>query len=279
MKLARKAFGKNLLFIILVITLFTSCQKELAYDNVVTSSPHLTSIHDFDYDKLRIDSFSYNNSGYLIRLQQWTYDDTSRIKLLDSADFAFSFSDNGLPPSSYTQSSMTAGTSNPSVKHLLYYDSKNRIVKDSLLNGTTGNWVVTNYGFGTNYIVADKFLKNNPGLVKNETDSIFISASNNVANIVFYGSSLNYFSQHIFTYNSNLNPCYDKTMAESLGELLSEITDEDFVSQNLSSSITWADQSPLLQTANFTAITDAKGRVIKVQQVGKNHFYTYQFNN
>jgi len=279
MKLAKKTLRGHLLLVISVITFFGSCQKQLHSDNIVPAGSHLVSVYSYGYGELHIDSFSYNGSGYLTRLQQWTYDSTGPVIISDSADFVFSFPGAGLPASSFTLSSLNAGTSNPVEKHMLFYDNKNRIIKDSLSNAVTGSKALTKYSYETNYIVSDNFLKNNSGLTKTVTDSFFIAASNNITNLVFYNSPSVYGGKHIYTYSSDLNPFHDKVLTENLGIWLTLTTDNDFISQNTFITITVENSAPQPFTSHFTWSKNPSGKVVKVQQVGKDVFQTFHYSN
>jgi len=279
-KLTNSAFNSALLFTTFLLTIFTSCQKDIvSSDNVPATSPHLISIYDYDTDYLHVDSFSYNTSGYLIRAQTWTYDGVGAIKISDNSDFIFSFSGNSTVPSSYTLSFMTTGPNNPIEKHALYYDIQNRIVKDSFLNGAINSTVVTSYRYDSNLIISDEFVKTSTGLVNSITDTVFMSASGNVTHFGFYNLSSNYGGQHLYTYSSNLNPCYDKTLAESLGPWLERVTDEDFISKNSYNTITTDDWFSPLMTSSFSWTTDTKGRVIKGQQDGKTYHQIFHYSN
>jgi hypothetical protein len=267
----RKPFFSPLLFVLTSVILLTACQKEITADlgpAPATAATRLTSIYDHVYDEFQIDSLTYNKSGYVSRLQEWRFDTTAAKHLVDSLDVVFSFSADAAPPSSYTLSTMTAAKEN----HLLFYDGTNRLIKDSLLNGTNGSLVAFTYSYGTGYITSATFIKNGGGVQQYSSDTSLITAGN----ITSFGSFL---SQHLYTYNNYPNPCYNKTIAASQGPVLSEVTlNYDFYSLNAETSVTWVYPPAPNQTAVFTLTLDANGRVIKSQQVGKDHFQTFQYN-
>lgn len=283
MNLTYRTVLRHLFASVAVLTFFASCQKEVDAGNEPTpppaTSPHLTSIYDHNSTpgsgSSKIDSFSYNGAGYMTRIQEWQYDTTSTsIIMTDSAHYLFAFSSPDAPPSSYTLSSMTAGVPNPTEKHLLYYDSKNRLVKDSLLNGP----FILKYTYVPNYIVTQHFLKDPFGYMYWGIDSLLISASNNRTSITFCDSAAKFGSIKLYTYTNDINPCYDKTLAESIGVWLTRITDYDFNSKNAYASITRKDNFGTSYSIPFAVVLDAKGRVIESHQVGKTHYQTFRYN-
>jgi|GEM_PF-941077 len=261
--------------------LFLSCKKDSGTSDVSATASHITAVYAQDDHYVHVDSLNYDSNGRIARIRQWTYDTTAGVTfpVLDSTDYTFVFSGNGTVPASFTMtSSYITGTES----HILYYDSQNRIVKDSLVNLSDGNFVSANYRYGTNLLAFDVYKRNNNIVVKAETDSLFPAANGNI-----YNANLHYLDynnqiaeeKYITTFSTYSNPFYNKAVAESVGMFLSGLLALDFISPNMFSTTSTTSSSGYSDMLSYTWTRDAKGRVVKGVEPSGQFGYAFHYNN
>jgi hypothetical protein len=283
MKLFITALKKVFPLLLVCNLFFISCQKDAGINPAVVDS-HITAIYAQDSHYLRVDSLIYDSNGRIVKIFESNTDTTSGVTnpYTRTTTFTFTFSGGNSVPSSYIYT-YTNSTNSYTYMHNLYYDSQNRIKKDSLLNATPSSlFAAVNYYYGNNLIVYDIIYKTDSGLLNIQRDSLILNASANVIADNFY--YLDYYNQPVIendlaTFSNYANPLYEKTLATTLGPLLREILGEDFISSNLLSSLTFI--SPQLSPFNltYTWTTDAKGRVIKGVELTGNYGYAFHYSN
>src|SRR5664279_4370503 len=105
MKLFSNAPGKVFSFLLFLSVLFVSCKKDsVSNPPVTTTDGHITVTYTQDLHYLRIDSFSYDNSGRIVNVREWMHDTSAGVvyPLSDSSEYSFAFSGSSTVPSSYT---------------------------------------------------------------------------------------------------------------------------------------------------------------------------------
>lgn len=250
---------KYLIFISAIL-IFSSCKK----DNINTNQPihpYLSSIKYYSNRVLLIDSFLYDSRMRLTNFIQHKYDSsgTSVIQGRLAASFQYNLNEN--IPQSYVFDGL------PQIEtHLLSFDSRNRIIKDTSLNGTH-NVVYYSYsdaGFFSTFLFGGDFLYR-------QLDSISISNENIIEEKVYYsnGSPTAEFSGSIQSeYASLSNPVYQPAITLTIGPLLHILTYDgfgglnDFTSKNLFRKIIIRTPANPAIERNYIWNTDSNGNVI-----------------
>ncbi len=282
MKLSFTAFNSVFVFLLLCSVFFISCKKDSVISPAVIDS-HITAIYAQDDHYLRIDSLTYDVNGRVVKIFETTTDTAFGVidPLRDSASYTFTFSGNSSVPTSYA-ASYTGFTGTGAEQHNLYYDSQNRIIKDSLLNPLINGFAALNYYYGYNLIVYDIINKTDSGLVSIQKDSLLLNASGNVTadNSHYLDYNNQPSAEHdLITFSNYANPLYEKNLAGSLGPFLTTLLSHDFISSSLFSSLTYNYQSGSTDILTYTWTTDTRGRVIKGVEPSGQSGYAFHYSN
>ena len=189
---------KKLLLLILPITvsLLIGCSKS---NNSITvpsnMSGLLTKITHINSGSYNTNLFTYDNSQRLISSKQYTVDTFNGNIIYDTAIGNYGYTGNS-KLASYLVSN---GTGSGTIIDSFYYDSQNRLIKDTSYQTTSngynnscvyynyfGNWVIVTY---TNNSIVIKPTMNQSTF--GEVDSLYLTNGN-----ILYESQTNYFYQN-----------------------------------------------------------------------------------
>ncbi len=243
-----------------------SCQKEVTNGSSNASSKRLSSfrVYNAPAHSLRIDTFFYNSGGYIQRYKSVNYDSTANPMITDSADYNFTFANSAAPPTSYTLINLHKGVPiATSESHNLFYDSQNRLLKDTLIFGENISHAAVYYSYTANLVTYEQYSSTTTGLEKNEVDSFFISNGNlkTLNTYYYYPPDVYPFYQDV-QFSSYTNPFYNKAVANSLGVLFYKIVEADFISPYMPTSVhaTYPPQN-LDYTTKYDWSLDSLGRI------------------
>lgn len=243
-----------------VLFIYSSCKKS-DFASRPSSNTYLATIK-YSYNRsLVIDSFSYDSQHRITSFVQHKYDSNGVSVIQARLEAAFQYNMNESIPTSYLFRNMSE-TEN----HSLTYDSQNRIIKDTALNGTM-NVIYYSYSDG---VISSVFLFGGRFLER-QLDSIFLS-NNNVFNERFYysnGNPIAKFSGSLKTeFSAISNPTYQPAITSTIGPLLHILSYDgyggfwDFTSKNLYTKITFTDDTNTTTEESCYWNTNANGSVI-----------------
>jgi hypothetical protein len=292
MKLANNNFCKSFSFLALSLLFFASCTKHSGSGNGTVASSTVLSLHTSDpsANEFVTDSFNYDVNGRLAGYRQSVYFGTPGAQSSDSTAIVFDFPGSSTIPSGYTLRSTPGVFHNPEESHLLYYDNQNRIIKDSMLDIQPGIGIkytssTINFRYGSNIIIKEQILKPPPSssIVPATKDSLIISAAGNLTNdnLLYYYPGTND-SGNIYlinTFTGLTNPFYNKKIAASIGPLLSQICNNDFISLNIFITKSQGATPQNFETFSFIWSTDTEGRVSNNQYVDYPYNYAFHYKN
>lgn len=268
---------------IFLLTFSFSCKKVVftnsdnpPIDSVNSNTAYVSSMRIFQPHKQKIDSFSFDASKRLTKFNQYVFDTSNGQPVKDSMLAVFVYSSKETTPNSYVLyfSDKTSQT------HLLSYDNKGRIIKDT--SGDTH--FVTYYSYPANKIAFTIYFE---GEISDSQDDTLSFTNGNVTSerIYFTDGTDKELSGDLHTqYSSLKSPTYYSSIVNSFGQLLNILSTESFVefmgwrnyeSKNLFNILSGT-ASDEYQTITFDWTTDNKGNVVK--GVGRNNSkYSYQF--
>lgn len=246
-----------------VVLALAACKKNSGGSGSNTqTSGYLASVRIGSPGQLLVDTFSYNPGHHLVRFAE--YISGSGVSQADSAFFEFAFTNDTTLPSGYTY--RADGITDP---HNLYYDANKRIVKDTSLSGT-------------GYVAYYSYPNGNPACtvlfdgtaLNNQIDTLYLSGGN-ISHLKTYfpndaGTADSLEGNVQYTFGPQANPAYQAGLSESLGHLLYTLSFdtfggyEDFISKNILQSAVGVGVPGI----NFTATTDASGRVTELNAAG-----------
>lgn len=281
---------RKILWLTAFVFIFLSCKKDPAPSNRPLTDTHLTSFSRYNAADhiLQIDSFTYDTGGQIAVYQSWTFDSTANPILTDSDYYRFSFPSGSLFPNAYIHSWYDKGIASAGTEsHLLYYDSQNRLQKDSLSEGLYDSHLVVNYGYSNNFnsIISGEPPQMNSSFV--ELDTFYLSAGNiTVNNKVDRDLPTTDIFRQTLQYGTYTNPFYNKTVAATMGAFFSHALAGDFISLNIANSVTATDTyhtsaTPDIvstETSDYTWVTDSDGKVVSGSATGEGVFYYFRYN-
>jgi hypothetical protein len=190
---------------------------------------YVSSIWVYSAPNEIVDSFTYDTSHHIAVFAQYMYDST-RKTFNDRIADTYSFSGTDTVPSSYIQTYLSiSGLMN--VTHDLSYDSQNRIIKDTALDGSG---FVIYFSYSLNSITSTVLFE---GTTADEQISVSDLSNGNVSSTSIQGSGLQ--TGASFGYSTYANPAYNPAVANTIGPLLFlQSFDgyggyQDFISQKL----------------------------------------------
>jgi hypothetical protein len=262
----------QLFFISLLALVFFSCTKTSTPNlgpAFQDSLPNSFSLYLPQLHSKGVEMFGYDAQTQLATINAYSYDTSSGTPAIDSFFVSFTLGSVGVPPSAFDEIYHFQGDppAGESEHHVLFYDTQNRVILDSITASTTSNFAVQHYLYDINGNTTVQWLFGDPqtpgSYAISQIDTMFIQSENILTDInySFTDGTLN----HLFTrnYSSHVNPLYNPALANSLGCLLVFNNFFDFRSKNLPTQFTDQENGSPIVTINYLWSTDATGSVIK----------------
>lgn len=221
---------KYLVFISFII-FCTSCKKD-SNSARPASQPYLSTIKYYYDRSLIADSFLYDTDMRLISYAQHKWDSNGLSVVQARLEASFQYNLNEMIPQSYVFTGLSQVEN-----HSLTFDSQNRIIKDTNLNGTHNvvYYSYSNTGISSTFLFGGNFSDR-------QVDSIFVSNGNILERRVYYsnGNPTAVLSGSLqCEYTSFSNPAYQPAITSTIGPLLHILTYDgyggfhDFTSKDL----------------------------------------------
>jgi hypothetical protein len=229
-----------------------------------------------------VQQFSYDQNQLLTGMRSYTYDSLFD-PYVDSMSVTLGSWQSGKPPVFYDvlYRYHWAPASGLSEHHLLFYDNQNRIIRDSIADGTNGNnsnTVVYTYDDVAGSVMGKNtvYLNGSPPTVQvNGTDS-FLIESENITYHVRYESQV-YDQESDVIYSTTPNPLYNEIFAKSVGIILTFQSFGNFRNKDMPGHALFIDPSFNALTFNYRWAMDAKGRVVSGIGEAGSQLYEYAY--
>jgi len=216
----------------------------------------------------QVQLFSYDSHLQLASLHSYTYDTSIGDAYLDSISVVLSLTGTATPPPSYDilYQYHWAPPGGLLEHHVLFYDSQNRAVRDSIAagNNQTNNTCVHFYydavstvGQNLGYGPIDP-----NQVILGEKDSFQIASENIFDDVRYAPPGYGMIHEYAYLYSSYVSPLYNQTLAGSLGCTLLFHGFSDFRSKNLPSESAKVDGVSSGIGLQYSWTTDSIGRVI-----------------
>jgi len=252
---------KIILFFCFCIFIF-SCKKTAPLPNTTQqsgSSNYISSFRQYSNRLQIVDSLEYDASHRITRILVYDYDTTSGNAELDSTKEVFSFSGNDTVPNSYV---IFFPGGDQQEDRLLFYDTLNREITDSATDNSAD--VISLSYPGNNIDFSFLFYSN-------EMDTLVLSNGNITSHSEYFSNSLSSTLQSVYSSPLYPNPAYASGVANTIGAGLNiwihvdNGSYLDFISKNLANSYSGIGNGlpPNNASADFSWVTDSKGRVVK----------------
>jgi hypothetical protein len=236
-----------------------SCKKDNT-NSSLSSRPYLSSIKYSSAGTLVVDSFVYNPDMRLVNFVQHKYDSNGISVIHGRLEAFFQYNTSESVPHSYVY------TGSQIENHSLTFDSQNRIIKDTSLNGTHNvvYYAYSAVGMSSMFLFGGNFLQR-------QLDSLFISKENMDEETFYYsnGNPIAEFSGSLQQeYSSFTNPTYQPGIISTIGPLLHILTYDgyggfnDFISKNLFNKMVFLDDTNTTVEGNGNWNTDTNGNVV-----------------
>jgi hypothetical protein len=287
---------KHLYLILLSLPLYFSCNKSGSTNN--SNSSLLVSVTEYQPGAIStktVRNFSYDQNQQLGAVHTHTYDTSGAQVYLDSSLITYPSSSATTPPASYDIVWMIGTTipaSGATEHHLLYYDTQDRIVKDSItsktnISNTSPNLFTTKFIYTNSTIIAQLVYPdpNNPGFsLMNALDTFTLlngSLINNAQYTVAPGDTI-LISNDAYLFSTFKNPLYEASLSNRLGAVLRFNNIGDFISPYLMRQWTSKMGTSIPATRNYDWVTDSIGRVVQgfgtdIQTGLVTDYWTFQY--
>lgn len=261
---------KKILFLAAISASLFACTKNSDTNDAPSNISYLKSAitnHNNGDDSTAV-TFGYDVSNNLVSVSN--YNNSYKYSQIDSGSYFFTFSGNNNLPTSYINVSRKYFYTETSIiTYNLFYDNKNRIIKDTVISRIGKGYqpppvVYYSYSNSGDTIAVNTMNYVGSVLTTGYFDTIFLK-NGNVSKFVSYLNQSNMkflnYSWSVNNYSTYANPYYIPKVASSLGAFFVEHNFE-FLSKNTPEA-----------NSTFTIATDSKGRVSQTNDM-IGHFKT-----
>jgi hypothetical protein len=211
--------------------------------------------------------FGYDENAHLAYIHVYNYDSSQANPEVDSTFLSFTQTDATTPPSSYDLTFYYPGNppAGESEHHVLFYDSLNRVIRDSITVSTTNSYTALHFIYDIYGNTTIESLSGNPqtpgSYNQYQIDTMFVT-SENMFNDISYSTPDNQYI-HVISRNfsTEASPLYNESLANSLGCLLSLNSLVDMRSKNLPSQIQDQETTSTPGILSFQWMKDSAGRI------------------
>lgn len=248
------------IFPLLVLFTFSSCKKD--NNNSRPSTRPYLSLIKYHYGRtLVVDSFFYDTEKRLTDFTQHRYDTNGTSVAQGRLAASFQYNSNDDIPHSYVLTGLSQIEN-----HSLSFDSQNRIIKDTSLNGTHN---VVYYSY-SDVGISSAFLFGGD-ILDRQLDSIFIVNGNVSEERIYYSNNspiAEFSGSAQYEYSSSLNPTYQPAITPTIGPLLHILIYDgfggftDFASKNLFNKMIFRNNTNTTTERNCIWSLDSNGNVI-----------------
>ncbi len=242
-----------------VIFLLICCSKNSSTPNPApNTSLRITSSYRYypDGQSANTRIYTYDSNNNLIKIYMREQDTAGNFfKFIDSGSMYFTIDPSTHLPTSYYSDSFDSDPGNgDQSNHILYYNSQNQLIKDSVLSSVDNDTASVRFFYAPQFIVMQSGTDRQSGNAM-LLDTMYLSGNNLVRKVSYYWDNSLTFAYKLsddwkMVPTNYTNPFYDPVLSPAIGAFLICVGVDEFISQNLTND------------DGFTYTTDAKGRVI-----------------